>query len=325
MPADQVRTLSMYEHLTTGGQRPVEVHAEGALLEAEDVPLPASAVRKPSGWPRRAFNAGFALAGIAGCAYGASQLFGKQSPEPEKIHSVLAITEKFVTTGQEPAIIKWSKHTNKCWSLPANVENGTKLHMADCSDKPTKFIIPAGSTGPIKPAKYPDFCLDAPAKGAVLQLWACRSTDTPKENIAWLMPDERRGSIKPANDEEKCVDVPGGNMTNGVFLQQWDCTDKLRSNEGFTIQWPDDCEWEDWTNWTKCEDKCKESNKTRERKSSKTGGDECSAHKKELKECGDLSRDTIKVGDSAGSKCQLSHAFIFSICLLCASAFPTDW
>merc|ERR1719330_333670 len=99
--------------------------------------------------------------------------------------------------------------------------------MAECPGKPDEFLVPAGSTGPIKPAKDPTFCLDAPAKGTVIQLFKC--SESPKENLEWLMPSDCKGGpIKPVHSENKCVDVPGGRTGERAKLQQWPCTDKAR-------------------------------------------------------------------------------------------------
>lgn len=307
--------MSVYQSLVTDSNRPAEVHAEGSMVDAEEAPVPEC---KHPGWQRRMLITSVTLAGVVGCSYGASQLFSMPSGEPETIHSGFAIMGKFARSGEEPAIITWRKHPSKCWSLPeAKIQNGMKLHMSDCSDKPAKFVVPAGSNGLIKPAKYPEFCLDAPAESSVIQFYKCE--DSPKKNIEWLMPDDHAGHIKPANDEEHCADVPNGNTTNGVVLQQWECSNEARPNEGFAIRSPEDCEWEDWTEWTSCESKCKDSYKTRDRNSSEAGGSECSGHLHEKRACGDQECKTDELGsDNAGARCQLSHALVFSLCLLCS-------
>ncbi|KAK1215630.1 hypothetical protein PQX77_021752 [Marasmius sp. AFHP31] len=71
-------------------------------------------------------------------------------------------------------------------------------------------------------------CLTAASNndGAKVSLGYCvdGSPEMPNGNITWVMPDSgKTGQIKTFDG--KCLDVPGGDASNGNFLQIWSCSE----------------------------------------------------------------------------------------------------
>lgn len=309
-------------------QRLCEEELEEAFTDFVVEPVLVAAERKQLQWRGRALAAGLAVAGVLGCANGGSRWAAAQPLQSRITDGELAVQEKFTLLGEEPAFVTWKLHPNKCWSVPDEMKNAMKVHMMDCPDKPDKFIIPAGGIGKIRSAKYPEFCLDAPRGSAVVQFFECDKG--PEENMQWAVPKDREGPIKPANDEDRCLDVPGGKTEDGTPLQQWECSTRAESNEGFVIHWPADCNWKEWSEWTECSSKCR-GHLTRERVSHPDGGKECHGHETERRECGsqdcESSDDDSSDEDSSDEEgktakdgcrgaCEVSRALVFGLCLL---------
>jgi len=351
----------MYRDVAMDNQGLVEAQAEEGLSDAGGMPGAASAERQQPGWQRRVLFPGLVLAGVIGCAFGASQLLAKSSLQTQTIHSELAIMEKEVivtenvsgdtanatgdaanatedaesvtvsVSGEEPAFITWKGHPTKCWALPEKMENSAKLQMDDCTDETDYFFIPSGGTGEIRPVAHPEFCVDAPGgESSVVQFFKCEGIEK-KTNKVWLLPyqrtgeiKQRMGEIKTTHNETRCVDVPGGNLMNGAVVQQWNCTKKAAKNEGFVINWPSGCTWDAWSNWTDCESECKDFYSTRERRSTKDGGDDCRAHKTEKKQCGVDACDGHPKSGAKGMR-QLPGALIAGLSLLASLELFVHW
>lgn len=179
--------------------------------------------------------------------------------------------DAFLMRTWQPAYITWAKDPSMCWDVRQDgvqvqakqFENGMRVQVFDCKDQPMQWLVPAsGDVGPIRPASNPQFCLDAPKDGQVLQLFSCMVA--PKQNLIFKIPKGRLGIIQPDNDHSKCIDVEHENTTDGRELQQWDCTVNLK-NVVFEIHKPADCKWGLWTEWSKCaEDSCKSKRSRRE-------------------------------------------------------------
>lgn len=232
---------------------------------------------------RRAITLGLIIAGVLGCAFSAQWAFASR-PTLQSGSGSWDVIEEFNLSGQEPAFITWKKHPEKCWGLPKlEMKNSMKLHIWDCEDRRDRFFIPAGGTGVIRSARYPEYCLDAPGSSTVIQWFLC--ADAPEKNLQWKVPENGSGDILPASWEGQCVDVPGGKVDAGQVLQQWKCSPDISENEGFVIHRPADCRWEAWSEWTSCPDTCG-AKKSRERKSRVDSGEECAGHEVVEKHCG---------------------------------------
>jgi len=117
------------------------------------------------------------------------------------------------------AYITSAAHPYKCFHILGKPTNGTTLQLWDCpvdQDLVTKFLIPIGAVGPIRPAAAPELCLDSP-EGYKLQLWACEDVERRRsservhflvrpEASAWLrynhydLPDEQDAEQMSASD-----------------------------------------------------------------------------------------------------------------------------
>jgi hypothetical protein len=72
--------------------------------------------------------------------------------------------------------------------------------------------------------QFNGLCLDAfgsgTQNGSPVGLYTCRDG---ARNQAWFFDKEDR--LRPLHAPQKCLDIPGGDTTDGVKLQLWDCND----------------------------------------------------------------------------------------------------
>jgi len=209
-----------------------------------------------------------------------------------------------------------------------------KLQIWDCSDKPDKFMVPAGGFGPIKLADAPEFCLDAVGKSSLLQFYRC--SEAPRENIMFTVPKGSKGRIQPANDPSKCVDVPKEHTDNGHRVQQWECGAHVRDMM-FVIHWPVTCKWGPWSEWSACTRGCRTSRSRKESVQEGTAAPgECDGTVSQVNSCQpeDCTQDTItfdssqrnlteaQSGHKSGST-ELRPAHSLLLGLLCVGALPS--
>lgn len=117
------------------------------------------------------------------------------------------------------AYITSATHPYKCLHILGKPGNGSSVQVWDCpvdEDLVTKFLVPVGVVGPIRPVSAPHLCLDSP-EGYKLQLWSCedvqhrRSVERVRflvrpEAAAWLrynhydLPNEEDVEQMSAND-----------------------------------------------------------------------------------------------------------------------------
>eukprot|EP00420_Gonyaulax_spinifera_P038502 CAMPEP_0197873278 /NCGR_PEP_ID=MMETSP1439-20131203/3111_1 /TAXON_ID=66791 /ORGANISM="Gonyaulax spinifera, Strain CCMP409" /LENGTH=423 /DNA_ID=CAMNT_0043492321 /DNA_START=39 /DNA_END=1307 /DNA_ORIENTATION=+ len=312
----------------------VELGCEAVPLHHADCPRATSS----RVWRSRALVMGVLCLGALGCLAGFKW---RESHRSQRVSSdSMDVMEKYVTLGHESAFITWKKHPTKCWSMPdGEIKNARKLQIWDCPDAasqeaPERFIIPAGGVGQIRPARFPEFCLDAPAHSTTVQWWRCDDPAVPKDNLQWSVPMGREGFFRPTSWENRCIDIPNDNTTNGRKLQQWECLPGRPGNEAFVVHWPIDCRWEEWTEWTRCSQFCGGGIRKRWRRegqASVDGGQLCDGAEEQdercnLKKCvGDVKklpsddlRDFKKsaMRNSAGSFHQGSLTVLITVCLL---------
>lgn len=73
------------------------------------------------------------------------------------------------------AYITIASYPHKCVHLHHDPSHGAGVVIKECpgnEDLVTKFLVPVGVVGPVRPVARPDLCLDSP-EGSKLQLWSC--------------------------------------------------------------------------------------------------------------------------------------------------------
>jgi len=168
------------------------------------------------------------------------------------------VDRKIALRDHATVYVSWKRHPDKCWSIPdGQMSDAVKLQIWDCPDDVTaesvdRFIFPAGGSGPIRSASFPDFCLNVPGHSSVLQFWHCGDPKVPPEHFQWTVPTSSTGFIRPKHAAHRCIDVPADNTTNGHVLQQWDCMDNTPGNELFVVHLVPPCHWDAWSDWGLC-------------------------------------------------------------------------
>lgn len=121
--------------------------------------------------------------------------------------------------------IAWAGNSNKCLDADDRKEGNT-VTIHDCNDDVNdngasqKFGYHDGSIFLRKHGKHPSLCLDvsgAANSGTPLKLQKCNGQDQQKFAL------QAGVTIRMFQDYHLCLDLPGGDTTNGNFLQLWTC------------------------------------------------------------------------------------------------------
>ncbi|KAF8997618.1 G-X-X-X-Q-X-W domain-containing protein [Cyathus striatus] len=108
--------------------------------------------------------------------------------------------------------------------------NGTPVQIYDCNNKPAqRWFVNRGSTK--VQLTGTNFCLDAGAasgNGVGMKIWQCYD-NLPAQ--AWYYTDDNRIALE---NQRQCLDLPNGNVTDGVQVQTWQCTD-FNTNQIWTL------------------------------------------------------------------------------------------
>lgn len=176
--------------------------------------------------------------GVFACALGTFQATTSPSMHNQPNEATNLIEVGNEQYGAEPYGIEqyvrilWEPHPYKCMEVKSGTSHKYGIvYIWDCENIDSEiFITPQfGATGPIKWAKHPELCLDAPG-GSQLQFWQCQNT--PDNNMQFIMPEKGQGTIRLATTHpNKCVDVPDNNDQNGNWLQIWDCDARNRTGK----------------------------------------------------------------------------------------------
>jgi hypothetical protein len=202
----------------------------------------------------------------------------------------IGLSEQLLLDGWTPTKISWATQSDKCWKVgakPGEYRNGMKLMLWDCI-KSDEFILPPGGEGPIRPASASEFCLDAPPGSNDLQFWLCSAA--PARNTRWSLPEKGKlGFFKAVADPTKCIDVPEGIPDNGRELIRWSCKEH-QMDMIFQVNWPYDCSWAPWSEWSPCSTHCRTWRSRQEQNQLKTlgtvnPGNACTGTEEEVKGC----------------------------------------
>lgn len=216
------------------------------------------------------------------------------------------LISEFEPRGHEPAYISLESQPDKCWRAvpwgdldPTDYpRKGDGLRLDEChayGRSPDKFIVPVGRVGKIRLAKKPELCLDAPFgapyNGSILQFWDCETSHLA--NILWSVPKTKTGKIMLARTEHhpRCVDIPGGGDARDTLpVQQWNCSQAPSKNVNWVINWPQECRWAPWTEWSDCDVRCGGGQSRRTRSEAISDGDpsqqsQCDAYHEETQQC----------------------------------------
>jgi len=110
---------------------------------------------------------------------------GTASPLQRRLRSSNSplLTSSLVEEPSKGATIVAASDTSRCLHLKPKPRKGDQLWIGDCSEgkmQATRFQIPEGNRGLIKPAENSSLCLDDPG-GGHLQLWSCDAVSSHLE------------------------------------------------------------------------------------------------------------------------------------------------
>lgn len=159
-------------------------------------------------------------------------------------------------------------------NAPKAGKPGMEWHLWDCPPAPTlwdEFEIPLhGHVGPIKPLKYPNFCLGKRGTQPV----SFQPCDTlPLSLMLWMVNTDKVTNYQRlhfAADVSQCLGVNfAGDIasTRGEVVRLQKCAEAdAAGGQILLIQpTPVDCIWVDWTSWSTCSRLCGVGNTVRSR------------------------------------------------------------
>jgi hypothetical protein len=170
------------------------------------------------------------------CCAGASSvlLFKPASPSAAGTKSALEANASAVGASvvASQGSIHWGGNLDKCVLVEGAVAKaGYSIIVSPCRDKPFGWIVPTKEKPMLRPALYPELCLDHPS-GSKLQLWHCSEDHKVKPNLQFELHavgnDTTRGTIRPATNSSLCVNVPADKQ--GTTLEIQPCIQDSASN-----------------------------------------------------------------------------------------------